>query len=139
VELHQVRYFLALCREQTFTRAAQACGVSQPSLTNAIKRLEQELGGELFYRGPTKTVLSEIGHAVFPHLERMTACMAEAHRAAERFRSPPTETANGGFYAQTTTPRYRSRALNGGGDTPDKVTHVTGSSRTAAAAPDDLY
>jgi len=139
VESHQIRYFLALCSEQTFTGAAKACGVSQPSLTNAIKRLERELGGELFHRGPTKTVLSEIGRAVFPHLERMTACMAEAHRAAERFRSLPTETANGGFYAQATTPRYRSRALDSGGNIPDQVTHVAGGSRTAAAATDDLY
>ena len=139
MELHQVRYFLALCSEQTFTRAAKACGVSQPSLTNAIKRLEQELGGELFHRGPPKTVLSELGRAVFPHLERMTACMGEAHRAAKRFRLLPTKTTNGGFYAQATTPRYRSRALNTGGNIPDQVTYVDGSSRAAAAVTDDLY
>jgi hypothetical protein len=69
----------------------------------------------------------------------MTACMGEAHRAAERFRSLPTKTTNGGFHAQAATPRYRSRALNSGGDFPDQVTHVNGSSRTAAAAPDDLH
>ena len=45
MELHQIRYFLALCEERSFTRAASGCGISQPSLTNAILRLEQELGG----------------------------------------------------------------------------------------------
>ncbi len=38
MELHQVRSFLALCKEKNFTRAAKHCGVSQPSLSNAIRR-----------------------------------------------------------------------------------------------------
>ena len=50
MEMHQVRYFLALCEELNFARAAGRCGVSQPSLTRAIKKLEVELGGPLFYR-----------------------------------------------------------------------------------------
>src|SRR5262245_20974853 len=36
MQMHQIRYFLALCEERSFTRAAKRCGVSQPSLTNAI-------------------------------------------------------------------------------------------------------
>src|SRR5262245_31012171 len=36
MQMHQIRYFLALCEERNFTRAARRCGVSQPSLTNAI-------------------------------------------------------------------------------------------------------
>ena len=50
METNQVRYFLALCEEKNFTRAARRCGVSQPSVSNAIKRLEEELGGDLFHR-----------------------------------------------------------------------------------------
>jgi len=50
MEMHQVRYFLAVCEERNFTRAAKSCGVSQPSLTNAIKRLELKLGGPIFLR-----------------------------------------------------------------------------------------
>jgi DNA-binding transcriptional LysR family regulator len=45
MEMHQVRYFVALCENLNFTRAAENCGVSQPSLTKAIQRLEEELGG----------------------------------------------------------------------------------------------
>jgi DNA-binding transcriptional LysR family regulator len=41
MEMHQVRYFLALCEERNFTRAAKRCGVAQPSLTHAIKQLEK--------------------------------------------------------------------------------------------------
>jgi DNA-binding transcriptional LysR family regulator len=50
MEMHQVRYFLALCEELNFTRAAERCHVTQPSLTRAIKQLEEELGGTLFHR-----------------------------------------------------------------------------------------
>jgi len=50
MQMQQIRYFLALCEERSFTRAAKRCGVSQPSLTNAIIRLEQKLGGALFRR-----------------------------------------------------------------------------------------
>ena len=43
VKMHQVSYFLALCEEQNFTRAARRCGVAQPSLTRAIQQLERNL------------------------------------------------------------------------------------------------
>ena len=77
MQVHQARYFLALCEEQTFTRAAKRCGVSQPSITNAIGRLEQSLAGPLFRdRGNIK--LTELGRAVRPHLERLTQSAYEA-------------------------------------------------------------
>ena len=52
MQMHQIRYFLALCEERNFTRAARRSGVSQPSLTNAIIALERQLGGPLFQRKP---------------------------------------------------------------------------------------
>jgi len=67
MQMHQIRYFLALCEERNFTRAAKRCGVSQPSLTNAIIGLEQELGGALFQRKPLVS-LSVLGDAVHPNL-----------------------------------------------------------------------
>ena len=53
MQMHQVGYFLALCEELNFTRAARRCGISQPSLTTAIGALERELGGALFSRKPS--------------------------------------------------------------------------------------
>ena len=38
MQMQQVRYFLALCEELNFTRAARCCGISQPSLTTAIRK-----------------------------------------------------------------------------------------------------
>jgi len=44
-----VKYFLTLCEELNFTRAAERCNVAQPALTRAIKLLEEEFGGLLFH------------------------------------------------------------------------------------------
>jgi LysR family transcriptional regulator, hydrogen peroxide-inducible genes activator len=70
MQLHEVRYFLALCQERSFTRAARRCGVSQPSLTSAVHRLEQDLGGALFERKPA-VALTMLGRAVHPYLQRL--------------------------------------------------------------------
>ena len=50
MELHEVRYFLALSQTLNFTKAAEICNVSQPALTRAIQKMEDELGGLLFSR-----------------------------------------------------------------------------------------
>src|SRR5262245_58089331 len=60
MEMHQVRYFLAVAQELNFSRAAQKCNVSQPSLSRAIQQLEGELGGPLFHRERHLTHLTEL-------------------------------------------------------------------------------
>jgi DNA-binding transcriptional LysR family regulator len=82
MEMHQVRYFMALCDELNFTRAAQRCKVAQPSLTNAIKALEEELGAALFLRRPLVS-LTEVGHAVRPALQEIVV-QAEIARATAK-------------------------------------------------------
>jgi LysR family hydrogen peroxide-inducible transcriptional activator len=64
--MHQVRYFLALCEDLNFTHAAERCHVAQPSLTRAIRQLEQEFGGALFHR------------------EQIVAALGARHRLASR-------------------------------------------------------
>jgi Bacterial regulatory helix-turn-helix protein, lysR family len=85
VEMHEVRYFLALCAEQNFTRAARRCGVAQPSLTRAIKKMEAELGGLLFNRDRTNTRLTNLGIYVRAELEQIDRSAAEAKRKAATF------------------------------------------------------
>jgi DNA-binding transcriptional LysR family regulator len=72
MQMQQVRYFLALCEELSFTRAGRRCGVSQPTLTNAISALERELGGALFDRKPL-IALTGLGQMVRPYLDEIVA------------------------------------------------------------------
>lgn len=70
MEMHQIRYFLAVCRTLNFTKAAEECNVAQPSLTRAVQKLEEELGGLLFHRERANTHLTELGRLMQPHLEK---------------------------------------------------------------------
>jgi len=71
MEMHEVRYFLAVCDTLNFTRAAERCNVTQPSLTRAIQKLEAELGGLLFRRERAATHLTDLGQLVRPQLEQI--------------------------------------------------------------------
>ncbi len=80
MEMHQVRYFLAVSRILNFTRAAEECHVAQPSLTRAIKQLEEELGGDLFRRERNLTHLTDFGQRMHPFLRQ---CYDSAHSAKQ--------------------------------------------------------
>jgi len=66
MELHQLRYAIAVVDHGTFTAAAAACFVAQPSLSHAIATLERELGVELFHRIGRRVVLTAAGAAFVP-------------------------------------------------------------------------
>ena len=85
MEMHQVRYFLALCETLNFSRAAESCNVSQPSLTRAIKGLEEEFGGALLHRERNHTHLTELGRLIRPFLQQVLSQSLEAKQRAEAF------------------------------------------------------
>ena len=70
MEMHQVRYFLAVARTLNFTRAAEECNVAQPSLTRAVRQLEEELGGDLFRRERPHAQITELGKRMLPLLRQ---------------------------------------------------------------------
>lgn len=86
MEMHQIRYFLAATRALNFTRAAEACNVSQPALTTAIKKLEAHLGSPLFRREGHNLRLSEFGLRMQPNLARILEQTEMAESVAESFR-----------------------------------------------------
>lgn len=94
MEMHQVRYFLAICETQNFTRAAEACRVAQPSLTKAIKKLEEELGGELFRRERNHTQLTDLGQLMKPHLSTIFSATTAAKADADVFKLNEKTTVN---------------------------------------------
>ncbi len=87
MEMHQVRYFLAVSRLLNFTRAAEECHVAQPSLTRAIKQLEEELGAELFRRERNLTHLTEFGQRMLPLLQQCYDSAASAKALASSFKA----------------------------------------------------
>ena len=88
MEMHQVRYFLAAAEDVSFTKAAEHCGVSQPTMTRAIKLLETELGGLLFHRDRAPVTLTELGRMVLPYMQQIVAQAAEAKQRALALSQP---------------------------------------------------
>jgi LysR family hydrogen peroxide-inducible transcriptional activator len=78
VEIHQLRYFCAVARHGTFTRASEVEHVAQPSLSQQILKLEAELGAKLFDRLPRSAKLTVFGRAFLPKAERILRELDEA-------------------------------------------------------------
>ena len=85
MEMHQVRYFLKACETLNFTRAAEQCGISVPSLSRAVHLLEEELGGQLFRRERHLTHLTDLGRLMQQHLAAMSKAAADARRDADDY------------------------------------------------------
>jgi LysR family hydrogen peroxide-inducible transcriptional activator len=78
MEIHQLRYFCAVARHGTFTRASEVEHVAQPSLSQQILKLEAELGSKLFDRLPRSAKLTVFGEAFLPKAERILRELEEA-------------------------------------------------------------
>jgi DNA-binding transcriptional LysR family regulator len=79
--LHQLNCFLAAVEHGSFSAAADALHMAQPSLSEQVRRLEAELGVELFARVGRGLVLSEPGRTFRPHAERVASAAEEAREA----------------------------------------------------------
>jgi LysR family hydrogen peroxide-inducible transcriptional activator len=85
MEMQQIRYFLAVCDQGTITHAAQLTYVSQPSLTQAIKKLEDEMGGALFTRTRSGCELTPLGRMVEANLRKIYRDLQATKAEAIRF------------------------------------------------------
>lgn len=85
MELNQIKCFLALAETLNFTRAAEQCGITQPSLSKAIRKLEAEMGGPLITRERGRTHLTELGGMLLPRLKQAFSLTQSAKDAALHF------------------------------------------------------
>ncbi len=83
MELQQLRYFVAVARTGNFSRAAALCHVTQPSLSQQIRKLEDEMGNPLLVRRMTqsRTTLTEAGKVLLRHAVRVLAEVDRAYAA----------------------------------------------------------
>ena len=79
LELRQLAYFVAVARHLNFTRAAAELHIAQPSLSEQIRRLEQDLGCQLFDRDRRRVRLTRAGETLLPHAQRILAQVRAAH------------------------------------------------------------
>ena len=82
MEIRILRYFLAIAREENMTRAAERLHISQPSLSKEIKKLEEELGHELFIRTNKNMILNDEGMLLRKRAEDI---LAMVDKTAEEF------------------------------------------------------
>lgn len=87
MELHQLRYFVAIAETGNFTRAAERAHVAQPSLSQQISKLEAEVGHKLFHRLGRRAVLTEAGAAF---LERARRILFEVENATKELGDHPS-------------------------------------------------
>ncbi|HXU41789.1 MAG TPA: LysR substrate-binding domain-containing protein [Burkholderiales bacterium] len=86
--LTELRYVVAVARERHFGRAAEACFVSQPTLSVAVKKLEEELGVTLFERGPGEVSVTPPGQKIVEQAQRVLEEAARVREIAAAGRDP---------------------------------------------------
>ena len=86
--LTELRYIVAVARERHFGRAAEACFVSQPTLSVAIKKLEEELDLKIFERGANEVSVTPLGEAIVHQAQRVLEDAAEIKQIARRGKDP---------------------------------------------------
>jgi LysR family hydrogen peroxide-inducible transcriptional activator len=86
--LTELKYIVAVARERHFGRAAEACFVSQPTLSVAIKKLEDELGVVLFERGSTEVSLTPSGERIVVQAQRVLDEAARVKELAKQGKDP---------------------------------------------------
>lgn len=86
MELAQLEAFLQVAHHRSFSRAAEALFLTQPSVTARIQSLEREIGERLFERTGRSVSLTDAGHAFIPHAQRALTAVQEGTDAIEAVR-----------------------------------------------------
>jgi LysR family hydrogen peroxide-inducible transcriptional activator len=98
MNLRDLRYLVALAELRHFGRAADACHVSQPTLSTQIKKLEDELGVSLVERAPRHVMLTPAGHDIAARARRVLAEVEQMRETARRTSDPEAGSVRIGFF-----------------------------------------
>jgi LysR family hydrogen peroxide-inducible transcriptional activator len=85
MELHQLRYLVAIADSHGFTAAAQLCNVTQPTLSHQIKKLEEEIGEPLLQRRRKGAFLTPLGERIYRHAREILRNVESVQQAASAF------------------------------------------------------
>lgn len=85
MDMHHIRYFLAVCETLNFTRAAEKCNVTQPALSRAIQQLENEVGGLLFRRERSLTHITDLGALLRPRMQQIISEVNDVRKEVRKF------------------------------------------------------
>jgi LysR family hydrogen peroxide-inducible transcriptional activator len=85
MDIHHIRYFLAVCETRNFTRAAEKCNVTQPALSRAVQQLEDEVGGLLFRRERNLTHMTDLGTLLRPRFQQIVDELSGVRLEASQF------------------------------------------------------
>ncbi len=98
MNLRALKYFVKLAELKHFSRAADACFVSQPTLSTQIRKLEEELGVQLVERAPRKVQLTPVGEEIATRARHVLRDIDQITAAARRSRDPETGTLRLGLF-----------------------------------------
>lgn len=98
MNLRDLQYLVALAEHRHFGRAAEACFVSQPTLSTQIKKLEDELGVPLVERTPRKVLLTEVGSEIAARAREVLNEVDQIRAVARRTRDPESGTVRLGIF-----------------------------------------
>lgn len=88
MNLNQLRFVIAVARKGSFSKAAEECCVTQPSLSNAIAQFEDEMAGKIFIRTTRRVTLTSFGEHVLPYIEEVIHAKEDLTKAAKGFFNP---------------------------------------------------
>jgi len=88
MNLNQLRFVMAVAKTGSFSKAANECCVTQPSLSNAIAQFEDELGAKFFVRTTRKVTLTPFGEHMLPYIEEVLNAKEDLSKAAKGFFNP---------------------------------------------------
>src|SRR5579863_6545218 len=88
MNLQEIRYLVALAEHRHFGRAAEACNVSQPTLSSQIRKLEEELGVTLLERTNKRVDITPVGSQILQHARRALAEAGQMEAVARAARDP---------------------------------------------------